>query len=187
MRKRYWGPVFLSGDLRCKEDEALEDNLGFLTPTEKGTANLQLDQRLRYSVRDSDSFLWRGSSPHLIHQHQRPRGRQTYKEIQGIAEAQCLSTYRVSLHNLPSRWQTCSDSSPCRHRLKVAKAGNRVPYTDIHLRFKAFKGLADPRYSPETCILCGNKTSTHPHDRQEPNLPKVRTLAYARWRSVPER
>ena len=55
-----------------------------------------------------------------------------------------------------------------------------MSYTEIHLRLNAFKRLGDPRYSPETCILRRNKASTHPHDRQEPNLPKVRTLSYAR-------
>ena len=134
VRKRYRKPRLPGmGTYVVKRTKHWETTV-MLDTNRKGTANLQLDQRLRYGMRDSDSFLWGGSPPHLIHQYQRPRGRETYKEIQRIAEARSLSTYRVSLHSLPSRWQMCSDSSPCRRRLRVAKVGNRVSYTDIHLR-----------------------------------------------------
>jgi len=54
-------------------------------------------------------------------------------ERRGTIKAQCLSTYQVSLHNLPSHWQTCSNSSPCRRRLKVVRVGNRVLCTNISL------------------------------------------------------
>ena len=40
--------------------------------------------------------------------------------------------------------------------------------------------LDDPHYSPEARIFCRNKASAHPHDRQKPNLPKVRALSYKR-------
>ena len=99
------------------------------------------------------------------------------RECRDIDEAQGLSTYRVSLHNLPSRWQMCSSSSPCRHRLTVARATNRVSYLDINV---CFDGPCDPHYSPKARILRGNETPAHSHDRQQPDLPEVRTLSCTR-------
>jgi len=75
------------GTYVVKRTKHWETTVGLWTPTGKGTTNLQLDQRLRYSVRDSDSFLWRGSPPHLIHQHQRRRGCETCRGIQSNGES----------------------------------------------------------------------------------------------------
>lgn len=79
------------------------------------------------------------------------------KISRGVAEAQGLNTNQVSLHNLPSRWQTCSDSSPCRHRLKVARAGNHVSCADVYLRSNGFKR---PVTHPKLAYSAGTK---HPH------------------------
>jgi len=160
VRKRHRRPyfhIFQSEDARCEEDEALGDSHQILGTAGTGTANLQPDQRLRYSVRNSDSFLWRGSPPNLIHQHQGPRGRKTYEKSRSIAEARGPNTYQVSLHNLPSRWKTCSNSSPCRHRLKVARAGNRAPYTNISFCLTDYAIFVT---HPKLAYSAGTK---HPH------------------------
>ena len=99
----------------------------------KGTANPRLDQRLRYGMRDSDSFLWRGSPSYLIHQHQRSGGSKTCGSMWEITRVRGLSAYQVSLHNLPSRLQTYSNSFPCRHRSRVARVENHVSYTNMKL------------------------------------------------------
>ena len=79
------------------------------------------------------------------------------KKSRGTAEARGSSTYRVSLHNLPSHSQTCSNSSPCRHRLKVERAENRAPYTNVYLRLTDFVVLVT---HPKLAYSAGIK---HPH------------------------
>jgi len=161
-----------------KRTKHYETVIRFFAPTGKETANPQPDQRLRYSVRDSGSFLWRGSPPHLIHQHQRPRGRKAYeKKKNSLVRLKCEVRTRTeyhcaTCHLIGERAQTLL------HVVIVGKSREKGIVRPMQTLF-TFTRLRDPCYSPKTCILRRNKTSTHPHDRQEPNLPKVRTLSYA--------
>jgi len=170
------GRVLRSVDARCEEHEALGDNNQTPDITrERGPLTLDLISASATACAiptpsSGEVPLPTSSISTKDLGVARPTG-----ERRGITEAQGWNTYRVSLHNLPSHWQTCSNSSPCRHRSKAAKVVNRVSYANVNLYI--YDGLGDPHYSPEARILRRNKTSTHSHDRKQPNLSEVRALS----------
>lgn len=79
------------------------------------------------------------------------------REYRGIAEVRGSSTNRVSLHNLPFHWRTCSNSSPCRHHSKVVRAGSRVSCADVSMRLSNHTALIT---HPKLAYSAGTK---HPH------------------------